>query len=242
MRYLIIAFLLNTGVLLAQNPNPSLPPAGLPDTTMLEPDTPNPDTIYTFISPRPLLLGARAQAKRNTIGLEVLFSGSGLGIGCQMERVLNTDYKLNWGIFFSGKRASDEIEYYDNYGNSIIYNKINRLYVLPLNIGIQRYINIKDLGKTFRPFVNAMLNPALIWQIPYRSSWFNDLKFSEWHFRFGGGIAVGADFGEINTSLISFKLKYLYIPYGSSGLESIKDLPIKNFGGFFLSLTAGSYY
>ncbi|MPN31534.1 hypothetical protein SDC9_179008 [bioreactor metagenome] len=115
-------------------------------------------------------------------------------------------------------------------------NKIRRLYTLPLNIGMQRYISAGKLGNSFRPFVGAMAVPTLIWEMPYTQNWFNDVKYSRAHFRMGAGLQIGADFGAGNTTITTVKMQYIYTPFGGSGLESVIGSPIYNFGGFYISL------
>ncbi len=208
--------------------------------SLLGKDTSN----IVFTSPRPLIeKNDLSQIKLNSVGLELLLSGSGVGIGCQLERILSKNYNLNYGFFFSGKRNTDEIEYWNYEGrNFSIPNKVNRLFTLPFNCGIQRAIQFVDLAQSFRPFVGVAAMPMLIWQLPYKADFFNEVKDAKLHFRAGGSIYIGANFGDFNTALISFKIKYNFVPWGGDGIESIRDFPIKNMGGVFLSLTIGKFF
>jgi hypothetical protein len=58
----------------------------------------------------------------------------------------------------------------------------------------------------------------------------------------GGGVQIGADFGAVNTSYLSVKMRYLYTPFGSDGLESMRDSPIFNFGRFYISAAIGGFF
>ena len=207
-------------------------------------EIPQDENKFIFKSPRPLIESEDfAQNKRNSGGLEILLSGSGIGVGGQFERIVSNNYKINYGLFVSGKRNTDEIEYWDYEArNFVIPNKVNRLFTVPINIGIQRSINLKDLSKSFRPFIGASAINMIIWQLPYKADFFNEIRDGKFHYRFGGAAYIGADFGAFNTALISFKMKYCFVPWGSNGIESIKNFPIKNMGGFFLSLTVGSFF
>ena len=202
------------------------------------------DTVLVFESPRELVISDDIrQIKPNTFGIELMFSGSGFGLGIQFDRILSSNYKLNYGLSFSGKRNTDEIEYWSyDYNDYIVPNKINRIFIIPVNIGLQRYIKINGLENSFRPFASLSAIPMGVWVMRYRADFFNEIKDSKFHFKAGGGVAVGADFGDVNAALISFKIKYLYVPWGGDGIESIRDFPIKNLGGIFLSLTLGGLF
>jgi len=202
------------------------------------------DSAFIFSSPRPLITtDEELQIKSNSVGFELLFSDSGLGIGCQFEHFFSINYRINYGIAFSGKRNTDEIEFWDySTNNYVIPNKINRLFIIPVNIGLQRQIIFEDLAKSLRPFIGISAIPMLIWKMPYKADFFNEIKDSKFHFRAGIGAAVGADFGAFNTTLLSFKIKYNYVPWGKNGIESVKNIPINNMGGFFLSLTLGGFF
>jgi hypothetical protein len=98
------------------------------------------------------------------------------------------------------------------------------------------------MTKSFRPYISFVVTPTLIWEMPYEKDWFRDAKYSKAHYRMGGGVQVGADFGAINTSFISLKFRYIYTPFGDGGLESIADYPIYNFGRFYLSFLIGGLF
>jgi len=204
------------------------------------------DTIFIFTPAHPLIIDAETQTLlyNNIAGIELLFSNSGVGVGFFYDRIFNNDYKLITEIYFSGIKNSDELAYlfdWDRY-DYIVQYKIKRLYVLPVSVGVQRYIDIGNLSKSFRPYISLVLTPTLIWEMPYKNNWFYDVKYSKAHYRIGGGIQVGADFGAVNTSFMSFKMRYIYTPYGGEGLASIIDSPIYNFGRFYISLSLGGLF
>jgi len=78
--------------------------------------------------------------------------------------------------------------------------------------------------------------------MPYADNWFRDVRYSKGYFRIGGGAQIGADFGALYTSLISVRMRYIYTPFGGEGLESVRDSPIQNFGGFYISLALGGLF
>lgn len=203
------------------------------------------DTTFIFTPARPLIVNAETQILyKNVAGLDLLFSNSGVGLGLFYDRILHQDYKFITEIYFSGVKNTDELAYlydWDRY-DYVIANKIRRLYILPISVGVQRYIDIGHLSKSFRPFISLVATPTLIWEMPYQKDWFRDAKYSKAHYRMGGGFQIGSDFGAINTSFMSFKMRYIYTPFGEGGLESVIGSPINNFGRFYISLSLGGLF
>ncbi|MDR0926335.1 MAG: hypothetical protein LBO69_01030 [Ignavibacteria bacterium] len=200
---------------------------------------------FIFTSPRPLITtDKQANIYNNTSGLDLMLSTSGIGFGIFYDYAITSDYKFISSVFYSGVKNTDEIEYLFDYNqyDYIVYGKVRRLYDIGINAGIQRYINIEHLSKSFRPYFAFLITPTLIWEMPYISDWFSDVKYSKAHFRFGGGVQVGAEFGAVNTSQINVKMRYTYVPFGGDGLESVADSPIHNFGGFYLMLSIGGMW
>jgi len=202
------------------------------------------DTTFIFTSPRPLIVdGSTTWTKKNINGFEIMLSNFGVGFGFIYERILNKNYKFASSLFFTPVKNTEELRQWDPvYYDFRVPNKVRRISAIPLNIGMQRYVHIGNLSKSFRPFVGVLAAPTLIWEMPYERDWFRDVGFSNAHFRIGGGAQIGADFGALNTSLISVRMRYIYTPFGGEGLESVKDSPIKNFGGFYISLALGGLF
>ena len=208
------------------------------------------DTTFFFTPARPLIENEESQMLyKNIAGLDLLFSNSGIGVGVFYDRILNKNYKFISEIYFSGVKNTDELAYSFDYYlyDYVIKNKVNRLYILPVSAGIQRYIDIGNLSKSFRPYISLVVTPTLIWEMPYVLNdmvvdWFRAVKYSKAHYRMGAGVQIGADFGAINTTFMSFKMRYIYTPFGGDGLESIMGSPIYNFGRFYVSVSFGGLF
>lgn len=200
------------------------------------------DTSFVFTSPRSLIRDSNdVNIYKNALGIDLLLSNAGVGIGFFYDRNITNDWKVISELFYSPMRNTDELEsaWDSSRYEWIAPTKIRRLYIFPLTLGVQRYIRIGNLTKSFHPFISAILTPTYIWEMPYERNWFDDVKYSKGHFRFGGGLQIGADFGMSTNSLVTIKVRYTYVPFGGDGLESVKGSPIKNFGGLFLSLSLG---
>lgn len=213
----------------------------------------NPDSVIIFESPRPLLDQLKTESTIDyALGGDFLISDSGFGIGLFYQRFLSTSTVIFSSLYISGARNSDEFDEY-SYSNNTwqVRNKINRLFKFPLMFGIQQFVFEKALDESLKPFFTVGLGPTFILENPYTFDrvpngeiigWFDAFKYSEWHTRMGGFLGIGAYFGRISQSLFGVNIKYYYVPYGNNGLESVAGLPIKNFGGLFISLTIGSTY
>ena len=199
------------------------------------------DTTIIFTSPRPLL-SEQQQAKLLTRvwGADVLFSSNGFGLGAFYQKIFSetTAGFINLGI--SGARNSDEFEEYNPYTQEIfVRNKVNRLYIFPLTVGVQYRIFADKIAETLRPHVSAGVGTTFILATPYEREFFSAFGHANSYTRFGGFVGLGANFGNNAKSLMGVNVRYYFIPFGGNGLESIRDLPITDFGGLFLTLSVG---
>ena len=197
-----------------------------------------PDTMMIFKSPHPLLSDTTKKSLYTKFwSIELLFSGNGFGAGLSYTRTINNTLSWNALLGISGARNTDELEYIDPYtGSTFVYDKINRLYSLPLTIGLQKRVFSESLSESFRPFVGAGIGYSMIIQTPYGQSYIDSVGKSLVHGRPAGYVSIGSSFGEEGRTMLSIHGRYYIIPFGGSGLESVKDLPIKDFGGFFIAL------
>lgn len=204
----------------------------------------NRDTIFVFTPGRKLLtMSEQIGLLNNAAGVELFFSNSGFALGGFYQYNLDEITKLGTRFFISGARNTDEIEFYDYFtGNTFIPNKVNRLFLMPLTLNITRYLFGDVLHRSLKPFVTAGVGPAFILSTPYNREFFNAFNYAKWYTRFGGNIGIGAVISLETSSYLGVNLDYYYIPFGGKGLESIKDKPIKTFGGLFLSLSIGTNF
>lgn len=230
----------------------SLTPATAQETPGELPTPPSSDTsdVIVFDSPRPLIREEVVQKEyKNSWGLDILFSGNGFGFGSYYTREFSKNLTgfIHFGI--SGAQNTDEFERFDRtVGRFLVDNKVNRLFMFPLTIGTQHRLFADALTDSFRPYLQGGLGPTFIMSTPYRENrqvngeyveFFSSFGDASFHIRPGGFIGVGAYVGESAKSVTSVNIRYYIIPFGGDGLESIQGLPIKDFGGLFLSLSVG---
>lgn len=217
-----------------------------------EPPEFNEDTLFIFESPRPLIDYDKVSGNINdSYGIDILISNSGFGGGLFYHYYLNQDWLLFADMFISYSRNGDEFErynYVENYWR--VPNKVSRLYRLPVNFGIQRFLFRESLVN-IKPYVSAGVGPGFIFSIPYAPkrdpyakpiNFFSALDKTDTYVRPAVMVAFGVHIPTAGSALLGLNIKYYSIPFGDDGLESIMDSPIKDFGGFILSLSVGKLY
>lgn len=213
----------------------------LAQTTGIAPGIAGFDTSIIFVSPRPLISDSLASSPATyVLGVNIFLSGNGFGTGLFYSHNLTKTTLLFADLAISGARNTDEQEYYDPFTNSyIVPNKINRLFMFPLTIGAQFRLFGDSFDDTFRPYLAAGVGPSFILATPYEREFFDAFGHGRWYVRFGGYAAVGANIGSFGRNVSGISLRYYVIPFGGNGLESIRNLPITDFGGIFLALSVG---
>lgn len=209
-------------------------PGRIPDITGF-------DTSYVFTSPRPLISDSLQSTPATYIlGLNIFLSGNGFGGGFFYHRPISRITTLTFDIAVSGARNTDEQEFYDPITNSYrVPNKINRLFMFPAMFGANFRLFSGSFDDSFRPYLAVAAGPSFIMATPYDREFFNAFGYNTLYVKFGGYVGVGADIGTFGRSVSGVSFRYYIIPFGGNGLESIRRLPITDFGGPFLALSVG---
>jgi hypothetical protein len=214
-------------------------PAGSGGSRSPEPETTPADTLFVFEPARPLIDSQSVTKEyEDTYGFDLLFSNSGFGVGGFYQH----NYTENLAAFINlggtGSRNSDEFDEYDyDVQDYRVPGKVNRLYTFPLTVGL-RYRLLNDvLVDNFRPYFNFGVGPSLIVALPYQYSFFKSFGHASAYFTGGGFVGVGAEVGG-KKPILGVNVRYFYIPF-KPGIESIRDQPITDFGGLFLTLNVG---
>jgi len=216
-------------------------------------EQPQADTLIVFSSPRPLLETSLQRPKTSAAGIDLLFSGSGWGVGGFFHTKVVEDLTFTAHIGISGKRNTDEFENALLGPTPVVWDKVNRLFMFPVTVGLQQRLFSATLQESFRPFIGFGVGPTMIVSTPYlREDPYEGVRFYEFFSSFadavtyvrpGGYIGAGAMFGPPNQgSTLGVNIRYYYIPFGGAGIESIRQSPITDFGGVFLSLSIGSAF
>ncbi len=180
----------------------------------------------------------------NSLGLDIMFSEGGIGMGFFYRRQL--DQKLTGFADFSISEAKDdqEIEYVNPYYpyQSITYGKKNRIFLLPLNVGLQYRLFENALSDNLRPYINLGVGPSMIVTTPYEREFFNAFGKAQSKFAFGGYIGLGGNFGLDNSSLVGLNVRYYIIKLFDKGVESLYGKYKTDLGGVFLTINIGMMY
>ncbi len=172
---------------------------------------------------------------RNNWGFGFVYSENGFGLSSSLYAPVsrNTDFYLN--LHISGVSDSREITRYDIYGNSVVVGKVNRVYMMPLSIGLIRELFKDEIEGSFKPSVSFGIAPALVMFNPYDRSFFNALAYTKTKFAVGPYAGIGINYRQSKSTSLSVNLSYYYLPILGDGVESIQNSEIKNVGGLQLS-------
>ena len=168
-----------------------------------------------------------------TVGINATETGFGINGG--YFKNLNKDYDLFITLSASSVADSREIEQYDYWGNSYVIGKQNRVYSIPLNIGIQRYMFRDDIEGNIRPYIMAAVSPALVLTNQYSESFFSALKYTQPSFAIGGFIGIGLEIVEMSSMSLALNARYSYMPVIGREINSLENTTLKDVGGFQIS-------
>jgi len=184
------------------------------------------------INPKP---ENKTKESRNHLGLSVLYSDKGYGLsGGYYTPISNSsDLFLNFAI--SGVTDNREFEYYDYWGNVYVDGKINRVFMFPLNIGIQHYMFKDEIENDFKPLISFGVTPALVATTPYDRTYFKAFGYSHAAFAFGPFLGAGIEFEQSKNISFTLNLRYSYMPVLKGSVMSIKDSEMKDLGGISLN-------
>lgn len=181
------------------------------------------------------------ERKRNALGIDVLLSTGGVGLGVFYRRQYTEDL-YGFGTFSISEVKDDrEIELYDYWGQKFVPGKVNRFLLLPLIFGVQYRLFREEIADNFRPYVTAALGPSMVYSTPYAREFFNALKYGQAHYTLGGYVGFGAFFGLQEGNLAGLSIRYYFVPLRNQ-LESLVQTYKKQFGGFFITFNFGTVY
>lgn len=179
-------------------------------------------------------LKIKVPEERNKWNLAVVYGDKGFGIEGGLFKNIGRDVDLFANLSISGVSDSREIEIIDNYGNIVVANKENRIFLIPLNIGIQAYLFRDDLDGSLRPYITAGISPSFIITNPYDKSYFKAFAYAQPSFAFGGFVGLGLEFVQTKGMSLGIGAKYFYLPVIGREINSLRNTPIKDVGGIQL--------
>jgi hypothetical protein len=178
----------------------------------------------------------------NAIGGDLMFCDGGMGLGAFYRKQIGGDFTFFSDLSFSESKDEKEIEYYDYYGNPYTIGKKNRVFLVPLNFGLQYRLFKESISDNLRPYINFGVGPAMAVTTPYDMEFFSSFGKAQKKFAAGGYIGLGANFGLDKSALIGFNIRYYYVGFFDQGVESLEGRYNKNIGGFYITINIGKMY
>lgn len=175
-------------------------------------------------------------------GVDLMFGEGGFGLGTFYRTAFNTN--LTGFVDFSISESKDEreFEYIDYFGNTFTIGKVNRVFLLPLNFGLQYRLFANSLTSNLRPYVNFGVGPTLVITTPYEQEFFNAFGDAQTKIAAGGYVGFGANLGSDKSSLVGINLRYYYIHLFDEGVENLLGRFRTDISHFYLTINIGMMY
>lgn len=101
-----------------------------------------------------------------SMGLEILVTNSGFGLGAYYNRALNGSLSFMVEASLGAGKDERELKFF-RFGTSYIPNKANYLVMLPVQVGLVQRLFKNNIEDNFRPFLQLTGGPTLGWEYPY---------------------------------------------------------------------------
>ncbi len=178
----------------------------------------------------------------NAWGADIMFGEGGFGLGTFYHKSFSRTVTGFVDLSFSESKDEREIEYIDYFGNTFVYNKKNRVFVIPLNFGIQYRMFTETLTDNLRPYICAGVGPTFVLTTPYEKEYFNAFRSAQSKIAGGGYIGLGANIGVNKNNLFGLNIRYYFIHLFDNGVENLYDKYRKDLGGISISVSIGIMY
>ena len=182
------------------------------------------------------------QFPENSWGVDIMFGEGGFGLGTFFRK--NYTEEITGFIDFSISESKDEreMEYVDIFGNSFTLGKENRVFIFPLNFGVQYRLFSRTITDKLRPYVSLGVGPTLVLTTPYKYEFFKAFSFTQSQIALGGYVGFGANFGLSKSNLVGINFRYNIIHLFGDGVENMTDRFRTNLQHFYISLNLGIMY
>lgn len=206
--------------------------------------------LISFINVNAQEIGELAPEKEPMVfpyhayGIDIMFSEAGFGLGTFFRSSLSNQ-KITFFADFSISESKDEkeFEYVDIFGQPIPQaNKVNRIFLLPLNFGMQYRFLENVVYDNLRPYINFGVGPTFVVTTPYEKEFFSSFGSARMKYAAGGYVGLGANFGIDRSSLVGINLRYYLVHFFDEGVENMQNRFRKDLGGFYLTINIGIMY
>lgn len=204
--------------------------------------------LIPFVFSNAQQLGEMAKEKPPEIfpprsyGIDIMFSEGGFGLGTFYRYNLSQTLTVFSDISFSEAKDPNEVQYVDYYGNTYTPGKVNRVFLVPLNFGVQQRLFENSIMDNLRPYINIGIGPSMVVTTPYSMEYFSSFSKAHALYTLGGYVGIGANFGLDRTSLVGINIRYYEIKFFGKGVESLANQYQTSLGGIFLTINLGIMY
>ncbi|RPI18534.1 MAG: hypothetical protein EHM58_04985 [Ignavibacteriae bacterium] len=173
--------------------------------------------------------------KKWTVNLT--FSDNGFGAGATYYKFINKDLSAFGSIQFSGAKDDREFETSDIYGNTYVPNKVNRMFMVPVDIGLQFRLFREDVTDDLRPHLSIGVSPTAIIYAPYNEGIISSLGHARAKYTVGAFAGIGVDYLTSSKNSLSMNVRYYYTNLFNGGIESLKGKEKTFFGGLYFNFS-----
>ena len=174
----------------------------------------------------------------NTIGLDIMFSEGGFGLGGFYRKEISKKVTLFGDISVSEAKDEKEFEYVDYYGQKYTIGKKNRIFIVPVNFGAHYRLFESVITDNLRPYINAGIGPSLVYTTPYSEEFFKAFGNGQAHIALGSYVGFGANIGIDQRNLLGLNFRYYFITFFDQGVESLEGRFKRIWGDSLLQLTS----
>jgi len=179
----------------------------------------------------------------NSFGLDIIFSEGGIGFGGFYRHSLSNKITFFTDLSMSESKDDQEIVRIDPFTlQPFTLFKLNRIFILPLNFGIQYRLFTDEIYDNLRPYINFGVGPTLVLTTPNNQEFFKAFGDARSKYAVGGYIGFGANFGIDKSNLVGINVRYHFIHLFDKGVEGLVGNFRKNLGGIFLAINIGFMY
>lgn len=179
----------------------------------------------------------------NAWGVDLMISEAGFGLGTFLRQSFSTELTGFIDFSFSETKDNREVEYIDYYGQTYSIGKVNRVFLLPLYVGLQQRLFSHTLTDNLRPYINAAVGPTAIVSTPYAKEFFSAFGDAVTKVGLGGYIGFGANFGLSKSNLVGINVRYYYVQIlDGNKVESLRGKFKDHFNSIYITINIGMMY
>lgn len=179
----------------------------------------------------------------NAWGADIMFGEGGFGLGFFLRSSFSETLTGFVDVSFSESKADQEIERIDPiFGQTYTIGKANRVFLIPLNFGLQYRLFSETITENLRPYLNFGVGPTMVVTTPYEKEFFSAFGDAQAKFAAGGYIGIGANFGLSESNLLGINMRYYYAHLFDEGVENLEGQYNNDIGSFYITINVGVMY